>query len=81
MLTTRTTTVRDANQGVAVRFNYPDGLNIRGDLTMGSRLWSTVRAYLSRGQMPPADGHFEGPPWWRPETIKRWRETRRKGGE
>lgn len=42
---------------------------------------STVRAYLSRGQMPPADGHFEGPPWWRPETIKRWRETRRKGGE
>lgn len=39
MLTTRITTIRDANQGVAVRFDYPDGLGIRGDLTMGSRLW------------------------------------------
>ena len=40
---------------------------------------STVRAYLARGQMPPADGHLEGPPFWRPETIERWRKMRRRG--
>ena len=31
--------VTDTNRGVAVRFDYPDGLNIRGDMTVGSRIW------------------------------------------
>ena len=34
---------------------------------------STVRAYATRGQMPPPDGRLGRTPWWRPETIKEWR--------
>lgn len=32
----------------------------------------TVRGYLSRGHMPPADGYLGRTPWWRPETIEGW---------
>lgn len=33
---------------------------------------STVRSYLARGQMPPADGRIGRSPWWHPHTITTW---------
>lgn len=34
---------------------------------------STVRAYLTRGQMPAADGRLGRTPWWWADTIRRHR--------
>lgn len=36
----------------------------------------TVRAYLSRGQMPEPDGHIAGSPWWDAERIRDWERPR-----
>lgn len=36
----------------------------------------TVRAYLSRGQMPGPDGHIAGSPWWDAERIRDWERPR-----
>lgn len=41
---------------------------------------STVRAYLSRNQMPPPDRRFGRLPVWQPETIKTWNAARPKRG-
>ena len=35
---------------------------------------STVRAYHSRDQMPPASGHVGRTPYWTPEDIEPWIE-------
>ena len=35
----------------------------------------TWRAYVSRGQAPPADGQFDGrTPYWLRSTIETWRK-------
>ncbi len=36
----------------------------------------TVRGYLSRGQMPAADGRDRYGPWWQPATIIDWHASR-----
>ena len=41
---------------------------------------STVRAYVARGEMPAPDGHVGRSPWWTPETITQWHESRRGHG-
>jgi len=33
---------------------------------------ATWRAYVSRGQAPPPDGHLGRTPWWRRLTIAAW---------
>lgn len=33
---------------------------------------STIRAYHSRGEMPPADGYDKHGPFWRLATLKKW---------
>lgn len=38
----------------------------------------TVRAYSSRGQMPPPDGRLGRTPWWWAETIRVWAAGRRR---
>lgn len=38
---------------------------------------STVRAYHSRGTMPPADGYDKHGPWWHEATILNWRRPGR----
>ncbi len=38
----------------------------------------TVRAYNTRGQMPPPDGRDDyGRPWWHPSTIEGWQRPGR----
>lgn len=37
---------------------------------------STVRAYLSREQMPPATGRIGRTPYWAPEDIDPWLDAR-----
>ena len=37
---------------------------------------STVRSYLSRRQMPPADYTLSGAPVWRATTIRSWHKER-----
>ena len=38
---------------------------------------STWTAYVSRGQAPPPDGHYDKrTPWWHRSTIEQWRTTR-----
>jgi predicted DNA-binding transcriptional regulator AlpA len=37
---------------------------------------STVRAYVTRGQMPKADRRIGREPVWRPATIREWHEQR-----
>ena len=37
----------------------------------------TVRAYASRGQMPPPDGRIGQTPWWWSPVIKTWAAGRR----
>lgn len=37
---------------------------------------STVRAYHSRGEMPPADGRLGRTPWWREATVREWMHKR-----
>ena len=37
---------------------------------------STVRSYLSRRQMPPADYTLSGAPVWRAATIRNWHQQR-----
>lgn len=37
---------------------------------------STVRAYLARQQMPPADRRIGRMTLWRPETIRDWHADR-----
>lgn len=39
----------------------------------------TVRAYLSRGQMPEPDGHIAGSPWWNADRIRSWERPRSRG--
>lgn len=39
----------------------------------------TVRAYLSRGQMPEPDGHIAGSPWWDADRIRDWERPRSRG--
>jgi hypothetical protein len=35
---------------------------------------STFRAYVHRGQAPPADGYHDGrTPYWRRATLEEWR--------
>lgn len=41
---------------------------------------STVRAYLARKRMPPADGRDRYGPWWRPRTITAWHAARPRPG-
>ena len=36
----------------------------------------TVRAYLSRDQMPEPDGHIAGSPWWDADRIRDWERPR-----
>lgn len=36
----------------------------------------TVRAYLSRGQMPAPDGHISNLPWWDADRIRAWERPR-----
>lgn len=36
----------------------------------------TVRAYLSRDQMPKPDGHIAGSPWWDADRIRDWERPR-----
>jgi len=38
----------------------------------------TVRAYLSRDQMPEPDGHVAGSPWWNADRIRDWRRPRHR---
>ena len=38
---------------------------------------STVRAYLARGQMPPATGRLGRTPWWAPRDIEPWLQARK----
>lgn len=38
---------------------------------------TTVRAYGSRGQMPPADGRDQYGPWWHQATILNWKRPGR----
>ncbi len=38
---------------------------------------STVRAYHSRGVMPPADGYDKRGPWWSESTILGWKRPGR----
>ncbi len=40
---------------------------------------STVRAYASRGQMPPPDGRIGRTPWWWADRIWEWSTSRRRG--
>ena len=37
---------------------------------------STVRAYVTRGQMPKADRRIGREPVWRPATIRQWNGQR-----
>jgi predicted DNA-binding transcriptional regulator AlpA len=37
---------------------------------------STIRAYVARGQMPPADRRIGREPVWRPATIRQWHSQR-----
>jgi len=53
--------------------NLPDPMTIRDVARYTDRKESTIRAYLSRGQMPPPDGRTGRTPWWHPETIRAWR--------
>lgn len=39
----------------------------------------TVRAYLSRNQMPDPDGHIAGSPWWDADRIRDWERPRARG--
>lgn len=39
----------------------------------------TVRAYLSRGQMPDPDGHIAGSPWWDADRIRDWDRPNARG--
>lgn len=39
----------------------------------------TVRAYLSRGQMPQPDGHIAGSPWWNADRIRGWERPHARG--
>lgn len=36
----------------------------------------TISAYLRDGLIPVPDGHVGKSPWWWPETIREWRESR-----
>lgn len=36
----------------------------------------TVTGYLARGRMPEPDGRVGRTPWWRPETIRAWRQSK-----
>lgn len=36
----------------------------------------TVRAYLSRDQMPEPDGYIAGSPWWEADRIRAWERPR-----
>lgn len=62
-------------------------------LSMGEQMLSTreaaalagitprsLRTLVARGTFPPADGRFDGKPWWKPETVARWLETKRSPG-
>lgn len=42
---------------------------------------STVRAYHSRGQMPPPSGRIGRTPYWTPRDIEPWLEGRAKTEE
>jgi predicted DNA-binding transcriptional regulator AlpA len=37
---------------------------------------STIRAYVARRQMPPADRRIGREPVWKPDTIREWRNQR-----
>lgn len=37
----------------------------------------TIRAYLSRGQMPAPDGYLSRTPYWNHDTIQEWIDSRR----
>jgi hypothetical protein len=37
---------------------------------------STIRAYHSRGQMPPPTGHVGATPYWEPKDIEPWIKER-----
>lgn len=37
---------------------------------------STWRDYVARGRAPAPDGRLGRTPWWRPDTITTWLETR-----
>ena len=39
---------------------------------------STIRAYLARQQMPQPDGRIGNTPWWWPQTIEQYIQTRSK---
>lgn len=39
----------------------------------------TVRAYLSRDQMPDPDGYIAGSPWWDADRIRDWERPRSRG--
>ncbi|MDO5633455.1 MAG: hypothetical protein Q4G34_01085 [Micrococcus sp.] len=41
---------------------------------------STVTSYRARGQMPAEDGVVGSTPWWHPETITTWQQTRPRRG-
>jgi predicted DNA-binding transcriptional regulator AlpA len=41
---------------------------------------STIRAYVTRGQMPAADRRIGREPVWRPETIRKWQRQRPRRG-
>ena len=42
---------------------------------------STVRRYVSKGFMPPADRHMgERAPVWKPRTITKWHASRPRRG-
>lgn len=43
--------------------------------------WNTIRTYRKRGGvLPDPDGTDGFHPWWRPDTIRRWNDQRRKRG-
>ncbi len=41
---------------------------------------STIRAYVTRQQMPAADRRIGREPVWRPATIRKWHEQRPRTG-
>lgn len=46
-------------------------------LSIAPNTWSS---YVSRRQAPQPAGHVGGSPWWRPEDVKAWNDTRRGPG-
>ena len=41
---------------------------------------ASLRTFRSRGTFPTPDGYLGSTPWWTPETVAAWLETRRRPG-